>query len=256
MDCLLLNPDRVLYVGLLGHPRQRVLGSHTLYVATRGTVRMEEADGRIREGRVVVVPAHEPHTVRTPDDRIACLMLEPEFIDVPALTTAQSQQQLARNLNELPDRLADLQHLTQLARQARDSGGLTVEAFDEAVFGWRLPTRDLEARIARVVHCIRQNPAESAPAAELARQCGLSPSHFMHLFKAQCGVSLRAFRLWKRARSLLQAVQHGGNLTTLAQELGYGDSAYFSNSIRHHTGLRPSDIVKGAQGLTVVSRKP
>jgi methylphosphotriester-DNA--protein-cysteine methyltransferase len=77
--------------------------------------------------------------------------------------------------------------------------------------------------------------------------CHLSVSRFIHLFKGECGVPFRTFKTWKRARSLLHSVACGENLTTVAQDLGYSDSAYFSNSIRHFYGLRPRDIMAGSK---------
>ena len=51
----------------------------------------------------------------------------------------------------------------------------------------------------------------------------------------------------------MPTVASGSSLTSVAHELGYNDSAYFSNSIRHFTGLRPKDIMAGSRRIRVIS---
>ena len=111
----------------------------------------------------------------------------------------------------------------------------------------------LDGRIAAVVARMALEPAEVADAAKAAAGCGLSVSRFLHLFKAELGVSWRTFRAWKRARSLLPCVRSGDNLTAIALALGYPDASHFSHTIRQVTGFRPSEIVAGARSVRVMS---
>ena len=55
----------------------------------------------------------------------------------------------------------------------------------------------------------------------------------------------------KRARQLLAHATSRHSLTRLAQDLGYTDSSYFSNSIRQVYGLRPKDILAGSRNLSL-----
>jgi len=79
----------------------------------------------------------------------------------------------------------------------------------------------------------------------------LSFSRFLHLFKQETGLTFRAFRAWKRARSLLRHVHQSTTLTDIALDTGYPDSTHFSHSIRQVYGLRPSDILAGSRRLAV-----
>jgi len=233
---LLINQDRVLYDGLLGQPDTRLLGAHTIYAATEGDVTLVMESGQVTVAPAVSVYPFVPHKVSTANRMVRCLMVEPERVslsDMPAFLCMT---------HEAFARFDWFAHLAQLSAALRNDAGLSnlsVRGFDQWVFGLHLPERELDRRIANVVDMIRETPAGAHSAEECAALCYLSTSRFMHLFKSECGVSFRMFKTWRRARSLLNAVSSGNNLTTVAHELGYNDSAYFSNSIRHFTGLRP-----------------
>ena len=86
---------------------------------------------------------------------------------------------------------------------------------------------------------------------ECAASVHLSFSRFLHLFKQETGMAFRAFRAWKRARSLLRYVRQTATLTDIALEAGYPDSTHFSHSIRQVYGLKPSDILAGSRRLAL-----
>jgi AraC-like DNA-binding protein len=247
---LLVNHDRVFYDGLLGKPHVRVLGSHTIYAATEGDVTLTLSDGVTLIAPAVSVAPYTPHKVSTANRLIRCLMIEPERVSLPDLPAFLhlGQDDFARF-----DWGQHLQKLSFELRVEPTFGGLSMRDFDLRVFGLVLPHRELDARISGIVGLIREVPAGAHSAEDCAAQCHLSTSRFMHLFKSECGVSFRTFKTWKRARSLLNVVTSGNNLTTVAYELGYSDSAYFSNSIRHFTGLRPKDIMVGSRHMRLLS---
>jgi methylphosphotriester-DNA--protein-cysteine methyltransferase len=127
-------------------------------------------------------------------------------------------------------------------------GGLD---FDCLFFGRALAPRPLDARIRRVIERIVSDPSASFSAEQCAAEVQLSFSRFLHLFKQETGVTFRAFRAWKRARSLLRHVRQAASLTDIALDAGYPDSAHFSHSIRQVYGLTPSDIVAGSRRLAL-----
>lgn len=261
---LLIHPDRVFYDGLLGRPGVRVLGSYTVYAATEGEVRLVPgtAGGKAEDDAVWFAPAvavapFVPHTVSTANRQVRCLMIEPEFVDLGAMPEGLPGG--LRIGGEAFERFGWPQRLARLSADLRrdDAQALlpagSAADFDRQVFGEVLPSRTLDPRIADVVRLIRTDPATEHSAADCAARCHLSPSRFLHLFKSECGVPFRAFKSWKRARSLLQAVASPQSLTAVAHELGYSDSAYFSHAIRHYTGLRPKDIMAGARRIRVIA---
>lgn len=82
---LLLDAECVYYRGCLGHPGCRRLGSLTLYAAHRAPLYLT-VDGRDPEPtQLAVVPPYLPHSVRSADDWITCLLIEPEHLDLARL---------------------------------------------------------------------------------------------------------------------------------------------------------------------------
>ena len=248
---LMFDSDVVFYAGLLGQPRTRVLGAWTLYAPASGSMQLTLGDGVAITAAAWVVPPYVPHSLRTADQRIQCVLVEPDFIDVQGLSSWLHLGDLARDERGWCERLA------RLAEQVPESDPRTSFAtgsLEAALFGAALPRREIDPRIAGVLDRIRRDPSSLITADQAAAACGLSVSRFIHLFKNECHTPFRSFRTWKRARSLLNAVDSGATLTQIAMDLGYSDSAYFSNSIRYFTGLRPRDILAGSRALVVDRR--
>jgi len=82
-----------------------------------------------------------------------------------------------------------------------------------------------------------------------AQQAGLSPFHFLRLFRKVLGVTphqylLRA-RLTRAARLLADDAQP---ITDIAYEVGFGDLSNFVRSFRRAAGVSPRDFRKAAKG--------
>ena len=240
---------RVAYHGLLGQPDGRVLGSHTLYACLDAPLTLCWQAGEL-SAHAVWVPPQVPHRIAAEAElaTVLCVMVEPESVAPSALAWGPGALP-----GEGPAVLARVRQVCAALVAHPDGQALDDAALDTLLFGAPLPPRALDARIASVVARMAQAPADAVDAAGAARSCGLSVSRFLHLFKAELGVSWRAFRAWKRARSLLPCVRSGDNLTHIAQALGYPDASHFSHTIRQVTGFRPSEIVAGARLVRVMS---
>jgi AraC-like DNA-binding protein len=243
---LIFDSDMVFYAGLLGRPRTRVLGAWTLYAPASGAMQITVGDEAPMDVPAWVVPPYVPHSLRTADQRIQCVLVEPDFIDVACLPEVLSLDEPGAGWGERLALFAE-----RLTAQGRVGD---VPCLETALLGTALPRRRIDPRISGVIERIRQDPASLVSADDCAADCGLSASRFIHLFTSECGMPFRSFRTWKRARSLLNAVDSGATLTQIALDLGYSDSAYFSNSIRYFTGLRPRDILAGSRALVVDRR--
>lgn len=77
---------------------------------------------------------------------------------------------------------------------------------------------------------------------DVARHCKFSESYIRHVFKEKSGYSIKHYttilRL-KRAKELL--IYSRRNIISIATEIGYNDSNYFSNLFKKATGLSPKD---------------
>ena len=241
-----LGPSRVFYAGLLGATSQRSLGGHGIYVSPTGEpLRMRVHSGAWASGELLVVPACVPHQVATEHPHVLSLLLESESVD-PARLPAFLRHCGPVEAPAFAQRVRD-GHAQLLAL----AGPAGFPDFDALFFGGALAPPALDARIREAIARINADPAAPSPADECAAAVGLSFSRFLHLFKQQTGVTFRAFRAWKRARSLLYHVDQAASLTDIALDTGYPDSTHFSHSIRQVYGLRPSDILAGSRRLAV-----
>ena len=245
-----LTPQRVFYAGLLGAAGERSFGGYAVYVSPPGRPnRIRVGDGAWRSGELIVVPPGVPHRVQSVGRSILNLLIEAETVEAGSLpqwlqhcgpVDAPEALQRVRATHAL------LAGLPPAAEGLNDCSG---RDFDALFFGAALAPRTIDARVQRVIDRIVGEPSQALSAQACAAAAGLSFSRFLHLFKQQTGVAFRAFRAWKRARSLLRYVRHASSLTDIALDAGYPDSTHFSHSIRQVYGLSPSDIVSGSRRL-------
>jgi len=246
---MLINPDRVVYASLLGVTSTRKLGALTLYASLANPFRICLGEGDGRTDDLAVVPAYTPHRIQCDDRVIGVLMLEPESIDAARLPLFLRPEQAAADRGRILGRIRDA-FFGLMRGDIRTSG--ETDALDRLFFGQALARPTLDRRIASVVDKVRQAPCEQFPAETCSQLAGLSFSRFLHLFKAEVGMTFRCFRAWKRARSFLSYVKVP-NLTDVALQIGYPDSTHFSHSIRNVYGLTPTDIRAGSRRLAIVS---
>ncbi|MDM0017504.1 helix-turn-helix domain-containing protein [Variovorax saccharolyticus] len=243
-----ITSQRVFYAGLLGAATERSMGGHGVYLSPSGSaLRIRIGGGAWQSGELMVVPPLVPHQIETEHRSILNLLIEPEFVDPAGLPD------FLRQCGPV-DAPAFAQRVRGLhAELAEASGRESFDRFDfdTLFFGRALPERPLDARVREVIERINADPAAPTSAEQCAASVGLSFSRFLHLFKQETGLTFRAFRAWKRARSLLRHVRQRATLTDIALDTGYPDSTHFSHSIRQVYGLRPSDILAGSRRLAV-----
>lgn len=101
---------------------------------------------------------------------------------------------------------------------------------------------EADARIVEAIRCMRDTPARAHRLADLGKRAGLSPSRFLHLFKAETGVPLRRYRIWNRIGAASRAIAQGQSLTEAAHGAGFASSAHFSSAFRDMFGMAPSEL--------------
>ena len=245
-----LTTQRVFYAGLLGRAAVRTMGGHGVYISPAGAPpnRLRVGGGAWQSGELLVVPPQVPIEIESAHPLILNLLIESESVD-PAGMPAWLQHCGPVQAPAFVQRVRE-SHAQLLAASARGQrfDGLD---FDRQFFGAPLAPRALDARIRKVIDTINADPAAATSAEECAASVHLSFSRFLHLFKQETGMAFRAFRAWKRARSLLRYVRQTATLTDIALEAGYPDSTHFSHSIRQVYGLKPSDILAGSRRLAL-----
>lgn len=99
-----------------------------------------------------------------------------------------------------------------------------------------------DPRVDAALTRLRAAPDDDHSLARMAREAGLSPSRFLHLFTAATGVPLRRYRLWLRIGAALRAMRAGSSLTEAAHAAGFSSSAHFSSAFSAMFGLAPSRL--------------
>jgi AraC family transcriptional regulator of arabinose operon len=100
----------------------------------------------------------------------------------------------------------------------------------------------LDSRISRSLAYICENFPAPLTVPKLALHCGLSPSRFAHLFRAQTGQTPQRYlelQRLNRARQLLEFTQEP--VATIARQVGFENPFYFTLRFRHHCGASPRD---------------
>ena len=247
-----ITPDRLLYVGLIGAPSMRTMGSVNVYLAQQASIRVRLHGGDWQRTELAVVPPHVPHQVIAEVRHIHALQIEAETVDLAVLPV----QLRGYGAVHAPEFVAQVRRLAGELHDAAGDVDLAALDFDSLFFGAALTRRRIEPRIQAVVDAIKRDPSAALSAEDCARSVNLSFSRFLHLFKQEVGTPFRGFRTWKRARSLLHHVNRDANLARVAQDTGYPDSTHFSHSIRQVYGLKPSDIFAGSRRLSIYAQAP
>lgn len=247
-----ITPDRLVYVGLLGRPTVRTVGALQLYVASEGELKIQIAGGEWQTTEMAVVYPYVSHQIEAEARLIYSISIEPESIDLDA-----------KPIHPLVSGAADSKCLLQRVRSTvqwmRSEGealNLSSIELDDRLFGTPLKPRVLDSRIQQVIELLSSSSDQSLSAEDCAQHVSLSFSRLLHLFKGEVGYPFRSFRSWKKARHLLEYVTSSSSLTNVALDIGYPDSAYFSNSIKQTYGLKPKEMFIGSRQLAILKPHP
>lgn len=97
------------------------------------------------------------------------------------------------------------------------------------------------SRIQKVQDYIEQNYGNNMSTEELANVAGFSKYHFNRIFKSIMQESLLQYvnRIRMEKALFILAHRQDHNITDVAYELGFGDSAIFSRAFKTHYGISP-----------------
>ncbi|MBT8044785.1 MAG: AraC family transcriptional regulator [Verrucomicrobiae bacterium] len=102
----------------------------------------------------------------------------------------------------------------------------------------------IDPRVAEAIHIFREDPASVASMDAMARQLGISRSHFDRAFSSQAGQPPQQFLLnckMIHARRLLESSSL--RVGEIAEALGYNDIYFFSRQFKTFCGLSPMNTV-------------
>lgn len=152
------------------------------------------------------------------------------------------------------DRLPPLRPLAPLTTRARMASargdsleeiglGLAAAVIHGTAHGSRAqsPASGDAARIARVLRRLEAQTAERHAVSDLARTAGLSPYHFLRVFKGVTGVTPHQWLLRARLREAAhRLVTSRTPVTEIALDVGFDDLSNFIRTFRAEFGVPPS----------------
>ncbi len=106
----------------------------------------------------------------------------------------------------------------------------------------------LAAAACRAIEAALDAADETPDLEKLARSTGLSRFHFHRLFKAQLGVTPRAYAAARRAARTAAALGEARTVTEAVYDGGYGSSGRFYAGASARLGMTPSTRRRGGRG--------
>lgn len=113
------------------------------------------------------------------------------------------------------------------------------------------PAAERAALVAKACRLIEQ--AEQAPGlTELAASCGLSPHHFHRMFRAETGLTPKAYTAAERAKRMRRELSdRSASVTSAIYGAGYGSNGRFYETSNETLGMRPTEFRAGGAGTEI-----
>ena len=136
-------------------------------------------------------------------------------------------------------------------REAQRAAQTILQAFG----GIDAPPHELDARIEEVLQILRDTVTDAPTPDELGRRVGLSGYTLMRRFKAELGVRIREYVLWRRLMVALEMVDGRSTIAEIAQHTGFYDQAHLTRTARRMVELAPSFVNDFSQTRVRVCRE-
>lgn len=187
-------------------------------------------------------------------DRCLSFHLTPDYLE--AIVAESGARRAAFSVPNLPP-MPSFAPLLAMAEAARDEGdaglfeeltialvGAVATALGNAARRTRAPTRQDERRVTDALRLIEVRAEDLEPGlsmTELADEVGMSPFHFLRMFRQVVGMTPYQFVLRTRLhRAAVRLRQSREAVSSIALEAGFGDLSTFNRRFRRVMGLTPS----------------
>jgi AraC-like DNA-binding protein len=208
-----------------------------------GRLKCETPEGQV-EGEALLIPPLSPHCFHDWSGAVLILLIDTESIIAESVKGHEIQ-----TLNP-----SDFAHIQDYFRN-REPSDVKQEDVRQLLFNVTL-LRSLmrpavDERVQRLVEKIKNDDDFLPSADEAARDCHLSESRFLHLFKEELGLPFRKYLQWIKLRRGVKHIQNGRSLTEAAHAGGFTDSSHLSRFFTETFGLNPSEVLKNSQFMQV-----
>lgn len=185
-------------------------------------------------------------------DRCLALHFEPSFFEEVAASTGARRMAFGRNslpalrsLAPLVARAAIAAHgnatrpRLEFEELALELAGAALRESSEHRLPQRISKRD-ERRVTAVARFMEEHFTDPCALSDLARLAGLSPFHFLRVFRATTGLTPHQHLLRTRLRAAASNLAYSdASVTDLALSVGFEDLSNFTRSFRAEYHLSP-----------------
>lgn len=210
----------------------------TLIIALRGRFRLTAGRRVHRRCAAALIRPNRRFAIEAPDTDVLILNQDPDADGYAALASCLGGRghrllspTLFRPLRE------EFEALMRGDPDCAEAGAVfesVLALLDPRVRIQSAPAPQLDPRVRAVAHTLRRQRPGSICVAELADGVDTSADRLMRLFGRQLGLPIRRYLLWLKLRSAISLLQRGRNLTHIAQDAGFYDSAHM---VRTATGM-------------------
>lgn len=101
----------------------------------------------------------------------------------------------------------------------------------------------MDRRIEAAIRIIQMEESRHLAIADLARRVGLSPWHFIRLFKAETSFTPKQYLLNARLKHAQQLLGHSFlSVKEVAANVGFDDRSHFSRAFKNINGEAPTNF--------------
>lgn len=199
-----------------------------IIVGNDAPIRVETSHGIVTGSAVFIAP-DKPHRVCFGEQTSHTLYLENvRSVILPEAETARpiAQNELDFVNNNLGDWTEDCE----------------TELLDR--FQFERSETPLSSDIAKCIRQFQTNPLFRISQAQLSRALGMERTQALKAFKANTGMTLRSFQIWKSLRGALEDIASGEDFQTAGLDHGFCDAAHFSRTFRSTFGMSLSQALQ------------
>ena len=205
--------------------------------------------------RAAIVAPNAWHRIDARNAAIVTVLIGPDhpwFRYIKPMLSGEPIVQL--DLAALADRSIPWDALFEGTCDCRDASR-AAQAILQAFGGIDAPPHQLDARIEEVLQILREAVTDTPTPDEQGRRVGLSGYTLMRRFKAELGVRIREYVLWRRLMAALELVDGRATIAEIAQRTGFYDQAHLTRTARRMVELAPSFVNDFSQTRVHVCRE-
>lgn len=240
------------------HFRERVNGApedHLMMcIGGHGYVIVDGKKSHLQAGQLIIIPRHCPHTYWAAEDKpwstywMHFLGEDADYyveriphVAEPVAIDGTTQQEAMRLFRDCLDTLENGYAMPTLIYAAQSAQHiLSLLLFRNPALPMEQRAESRRRKCDSVIEYMHSRIAEPVTLEQLAREAGLSVSHFSEMFREQTHHSPMSFYTHLRIRAACRLLDLTRKpVKVVAMETGYGDPYYFSRVFKKVMGIPP-----------------